>query len=71
MFREKIDDHPSAGTFHQRRKSSMNWSYFSQGAVKNLIKKIVDNNDSDQESINEGCIDEDFFDNTTEEDIYF
>ena len=49
----------------------MNWSYFSQGAVKNLIKKIVDNNDSDQESINEGCIDEDFFYNTTEEEIYF
>ena len=32
-------------------------------------KTIVDHSDSDQESINEECIDEDVFNNNTEEEI--
>ena len=65
-----MDYHPSEGTLHQRRNSRMNWSYFFPNISKTSNKTtIVDHSGSDQESINEECIDQDVCDNTTEEKI--
>ena len=48
----------------------MNWSYFFPNISKTSNKTtIVDHSGSDQESINEECIDQDVCDNTTEEKI--